>query len=127
MMFRNESPVTMNFTQNYDSKNPTCQKHCSCFFFFVVFQIFSGSCLQMVLHCHHCFYQIFCWSRQCTLQVASEIFFCEHSYSHYYLGNLDSQSRAAKRQPDTVNNFATFEHLELIDEGEIFTIRGNRG
>lgn len=96
------------------------------FFFFVVFQIFSGSCLQVVFYCHHYFYQIFCWSRQCTLQVASEIFFCEQSYSNYYLGKLDSQSRAAARQPDPVNNFTTFEYLELIDEGQIFTIRRNR-
>lgn len=79
----------------------------------------------MVLHCHHCFYQIFCWSRQCTLHVASEIFFCEQIYSYYYLGKLDFQSRAPARQEDTVNNFTTFEHLELIDEGQIFTLRGN--
>lgn len=59
------------------------------------------------------------------MQLLRFFFFCEQIYSHYYLGKLDFQTRAAARQADTVNNFTTFEHLELIDGGQIFTIRGN--
>lgn len=117
----NELYTELWFKESYTSKTLQLFK------FFVVFQIFLGSYLQMVLHCHHCFYEVFCWSRQCTLQLASEIFFCEQSYSHYCLGKLDSQSRATARQPDTVNNFTTSEHLELIRWGPNFYHQRKQG
>lgn len=107
-------------------KNPTSKKFCS-FFSFVVFQIFSGSYLQMVLHCHHCFHQFFFVGLgNAPFRWLLRFFSCEQSYSHYYFGKLVSQSRAAARQPDTINNFTTFEHLELINEAQIFTSTGNR-
>lgn len=74
----------------------------------------------------HCFYHFFCWSEQHTLHVASEIFLWTKLVPLLFRKTgLSIQSAA--RQLDTVSNFTTSEDLELIDEGQIFTIRGNKG
>lgn len=109
-------------------KNPTSKKFCSFVFFLCSFSNLFRQLSTDGFTLPPLFLSIFFFVGlgNAPFRWLLRFFSCEQSYSHYYFGKLVSQSRAAARQPDTINNFTTFEHLELIDEAQIFTSTGNR-